>query len=318
MSAKHFKRVLVTGVSGQVGGTVVPRLVASGYHVIATEMRAGEVAGCGAHETVVLDLSKPETVAIVLSKVKPDLVINPAAYTQVDKAESEKDVALAVNATSVGEMAAYAKSHDIPLIHFSTDYVYSGEGKQPWLETAPIAPPNYYGLSKSRGDEAVLASGCAAVILRTSWVYAVNGANFLRTMLRLAKEKTALSVVSDQWGAPTSARLLAEVTEEIMNKATGPGAAGFSDVGGVYHVAPSEFTNWYAYAYLIFSSARKLGATLAIKDLTPIASSAYPTPARRPLNSRLSTAKITALLGHNLIAWDDDVREHVKLILQQG
>lgn len=275
-------KILITGGSGQVG-----------FELIRYFCLHGEVLTPTRQE---LDLTDSEAVEVWLKHYQPDLILNAAAYTAVDKAELEPELAYRLNAELPAQLVAYATKHNILLVHYSSDYVYPGTGNEPWREDSPTGPLNVYGQSKLEGDEAIIASGCRHLIFRTSWVYSAHGNNFMKTMLRLAKERTSLNVVADQVGAPTPARLIALITFMAVERKI---------AGGIYHLAPRGETSWYGFAQEIFSQARQTGESLAIapEGDQPILTSDYPTPAKRPLNSRLDLHKLENALGTDLPDW---------------
>ena len=247
------------------------------------------------------DFTKPDQVVACLEKLAPKFVVNAAAYTAVDLAEKERDLAFQVNAHSVGRIARYCAEHRVPLVHYSTDYVYDGTGTSPWKESDPIRPQNAYGESKAEGEKAVRESGAPHLILRTSWVYHSTGKNFVQTMLRLGAERETLSVVGDQVGSPTSARAIAEATLKLID-------SGKSE-WGTYNLAGSGFTSWHGFALKIFELAREMGFPLKVGEVKDIPSSAYPTPAKRPLNSRLNQEKLLSAFGVQLPPWERSLRD---------
>ncbi|MBV1777426.1 dTDP-4-dehydrorhamnose reductase [Burkholderiaceae bacterium DAT-1] len=282
-----MKTILLTGSHGQVGYELKRSLQGLG-RVIAPTRDA-------------LDLSSESSIQSCLSNYSPDLIINPAAFTAVDAAENQHDEAYAINARAPALFADYAARWKIPLIHYSTDYVYSGDGDQPWREDAPCVPQNVYGASKLAGEEAIRASGCAHLILRTSWVYGSRGKNFLLTMLRLGKERSQLSIIDDQFGAPTWCRTLADLTCHII--ASQP---DWQAVTGTYHLANSGVTTWYGFAEAIFRIASEAG--VAAPELIAIPASQYPLPAKRPHNSRLNLDKFTHTFGLTPPDWQAALR----------
>ncbi len=286
--------ILVTGSNGQVGRELTLAL-APLSQVVALD-RAG------------FDLSDPERIADALARVAPDLIVNAAAYTAVDKAESEPDLVFAINAQGPGLLAQLAQARGIPLIHYSSDYVFAGDGTAPYREDDPKGPVSVYGASKLAGEEAIRAATPRHVILRTSWVFAAHGQNFLRTMLNLAATRDSLNIVADQIGAPTSAALIARVTAELVQKLLAD-QAGFAY--GTYHLAAAGQTSWHGYAAFLIGQARQMGfaVKLADKAIKPIPASANPTPAARPANSRLDTAKLQSALAHALPRWEDGVMD---------
>lgn len=229
----------------------------------------------------------PNTVLKSLEQYKPTVVINAAAYTQVDKAESEQAAARTINAETPGAIAKWCKQHDAVLIHYSTDYVFDGSGSKPWVETDQPNPINFYGLSKWEGEKAIQASNCKHYIFRVSWIYSPWGNNFKKTILRLAQEREELKIVADQWGAPTRAEDIATETKKVVEKYF----MGKPQDFGLYHWRFSDYTTWHQFAINIVQEARSEGVTLKIQNIMPIPTDAYPTPAKRPKNSRLGTIR---------------------------
>lgn len=282
-------KILVTGGSGQVGFELIRSLSVFG-HVLAPSRDE-------------LDLEDKNEVAEYLATHQPQLIANAAAYTAVDKAESEPEKADKLNHLLPKQLAEYCLDNRAALIHFSSDYVYPGSGEQPYTEDSKTEPLSEYGRSKWAGDRAVIGSSCSHVILRTSWVYSARGNNFMKTMLRLAAEKEQLSIVSDQVGAPTPARLLAEVSAQLIKPLLS------HEIQGVFHVAPRGETSWFGFAEAIFSKAATQGAEIKVKQVDGIPTSEYLTPAKRPLNSRLTVNKVEQALGLRMPNWED-VLEH--------
>ena len=282
-------RILLTGKGGQVGHEL--------RHALAP---IAEVIAVGTHDC---DFTDADAIEALVSRVKPHVIINPAAYTAVDKAESEPDRAAAINATAPGVLAKQAQRLDALLIHYSTDYVFDGTQSTPYTEVDRTNPQSVYGATKLAGETAIQQQGARHLILRTSWVYGLHGQNFPKTMLRLAAERETLNVVADQWGAPTSASLLANVTAQLL---TQPITAAQS---GVYHVSASGGTNWHAYACRVIERARALGWPLKVpaQALNAITTSAYPTPAKRPSSGCLNTTKFQETFGIHLPSWDSEV-----------
>jgi len=290
-----MKKILVTGKNGQVGWEL-QRTLASLGQVIAVDVEE-------------MDLSKPDSIRNKVREIAPHIIVNPAAHTAVDKAESEPDLAMAINGTAAGVFAEEAKRLDALLVHYSTDYVFDGTKTSPYVETDHPNPQSVYGKTKLAGEQAIQAVGGKHIILRTSWVYGVHGGNFIKTILRLAKERSELRIVADQYGAPTWARLLAESTAKIIPQFT-------EDTSGVYHLTPSGRTNWHEFAEAIVRLARQYDDALKDKSLTihPIATHEYPVPAKRPANSSLATNKIHKTFGLELPQWEEDVAECVRLL----
>lgn len=283
--------ILIFGANGQVGGalarTLGPDAVALG--------REGA------------DLSRPETLPSVLDRHRPQIVINAAAHTYVDKAESERELAFALNAQAPGVMTRWCRDHGVPFVHYSTDYVFDGTGDIPWTEENAPHPLNVYGESKRAGEEAVREAGGAFLIFRTTWVYDARGKNFLTTMLRLGREKEELRVVADQQGAPTYAPHLAEATLEALAHAR----ALPSFPSGIYHLCHADETSWYGFAEAIFDAARA-HESLAVRRVIPITTLEFPTPACRPLNSRLNCDKAARVLSVRLPSWQEGLAACMK------
>ncbi|MFN7726897.1 MAG: dTDP-4-dehydrorhamnose reductase [Rubrivivax sp.] len=288
-------KILLMGKNGQVGWELQRSLAPLG------ELVALDFDTPGPWQA---DFSKPEGLAAVVQAVQPQVIVNAAAHTAVDKAESEPDVVRAVNATAPGVLAREARALGALLVQYSTDYVFDGSGDQPRDETAPTGPLSVYGRTKLEGEQLIQASGCAHLIFRTSWVYAARGGNFAKTMLRLASERDALNVIADQIGAPTGADLLADITAQAL-----PRALANPALQGLYHCVASGETHWHGYASHVIEFARAAGQPIrvAADAVKPIPTSAYPTPAQRPLNSRLSTAKLQRAFGLHLPHWQQGV-----------
>jgi dTDP-4-dehydrorhamnose reductase len=259
---------------------------------------------------------RPADVAALARDARPDVIVNAAAYTAVDRAETEADLARVVNAETVARLADEARRRGAVLVHYSTDYVFDGTKAGAYVEDDEPAPLSAYGRTKLAGERAVAESGCRHWIFRTSWVYAARGHNFVRTMLKLARERDELKVVDDQFGAPTPAALIADVTTAFVRRL---GAGQAPDLG-TYHLAPGGTTTWCGFARLILATARDLGLPLRCppERVAAITTAEYPLPARRPLNSRLCTAKLEAALGERLPAWQDGVPPVVAAIVGEG
>lgn len=286
-------KILLLGKNGQVGWELQRSLAPLGELTALDRSGSGEYCG---------DLTDIKGLRETLSSMQPDVIVNAAAYTAVDKAESEPELARRINADVVKVLAESAAAAGSWLIHYSTDYVFNGEGEQPWQENSSTQPLNVYGQTKLEGEEAIQASGCKHLIFRTSWVYAARGNNFAKTMLRLAKEREQLNVINDQFGAPTSAELIADVTAHAFKY-----AQSHPDASGLYHLAATGEVSWHGFASLVIEQAREAGQRLAVKEIGAIPTSAYPTPARRPLNSRLDCRKLHGTFGLTLPGWQSGV-----------
>ncbi|WP_029148923.1 dTDP-4-dehydrorhamnose reductase [Methylophilus sp. 5] len=289
-----MKKILLTGVSGQVGHALQQQLALTAAH-------GWQVIACDRQQ---LDLTQPEQIRRVVREVKPDLIINPAAYTAVDKAESEREMAYAINATAPHILAEEAAKLNAALIHFSTDYVYDGTKLSAYVETDSANPVSVYGASKLAGEEAIRQVGLPHLILRTSWVYGSYGNNFLKTIIRLAQAREMLRIVADQHGAPTSAISIAQAVTELVTVWQPESEAQT----GVYHLVNAGETSWFGFASEIVTQYQALATVrgwpdLAVKEIQPIATAEYPTPAKRPANSILSTAKLGQHFGVRLPEW---------------
>ncbi|MCA6107128.1 dTDP-4-dehydrorhamnose reductase [Bradyrhizobium cenepequi] len=284
-------RILLTGTNGQVGGALQPLLAKHG--TIIAPLRAE------------FDLSKPETLAERLDSFRPDLIINPAAYTAVDRAEDERELAFLVNAKAPETIAKWAAQHRVPLVHFSTDYVFDGSGDEPWREDSPTNPLSVYGASKLAGDTAIQAAGGLHLIARTSWIYAAKGANFLRTIARLAGERKELRIVADQIGAPTTASAIADAIVGIMLPNVLDLNALFVRSGGVVNLVCAGETSWHGFASAIVAGLRSRRVELAAETIVPIATADFPTKAKRPGNSRLDLSRLKNQFGVTTPAWQD-------------
>ena len=289
-------KLLLFGKNGQLGSELQCVLAPLGELTALNKVSSDY---CG-------DLSNLDGIARSIAAVKPDIIINAAAYTTVDKAESEQELAGQINADAPEVMAVEAKRFGAKLIHYSTDYVFDGGGNRPYKETDATHPINVYGQTKKAGEDAIIASGCEHLILRTSWVYGVVGRNFVKTIIDLAGARETLNVVNDQIGAPTGAALLAECTAKII--------AQKSWVSGLFHLTASGETSWYDFARLIGETARGCGAALKRSPggIKPISSKDYPVPAKRPLNSRLDTSKFQETFGITLPPWQNGVTAMLK------
>jgi dTDP-4-dehydrorhamnose reductase len=296
-------RIVVTGVGGQVGAALVPRL-----------QRFGTVIPI---DVDTLDFGRPDGLADALDGLAPELIINPAAYTAVDKAEDEPDVAMAVNATAPGIMARWAAARGVPFIHFSTDYVFSGAGERPWREDDVPAPLSAYGATKLAGDNAIGAAGGCSLILRTSWVYAAQGKNFLRTIARLARERPQLRIVADQVGAPTTAALLADAVTAIVGGGMGSLRQRCNEANGLVHITASGETSWHGFACAIVEGLRARGIALAVEQVVPIGTGEYPTRAKRPGNSRLDLGRLHRVFGITPMPWQAALAAELDQLAQE-
>jgi dTDP-4-dehydrorhamnose reductase len=297
-------KILLLGKNGQVGWELQRSLAPLGQ-VLALDRHSTDFCG---------DLSQPERLAQTVHDWRPDVIVNAAAHTAVDKAESEPDLARSLNATAPAALAQAAAAIGAWLVHYSTDYVFNGQGEQAWRESDATGPLSVYGQTKLEGEQAIVASGCKHLIFRTSWVYAARGGNFAKTMLRLAGERERLTVIDDQHGAPTGADLIADVTAHALVHAMIDPAAGLS---GIYHLVAAGETSWHGYASHVIAQARQIQPVLALKvtDIAPVPTSAFPTPAKRPLNSRLSTRKLQQAFGLVLPPWQQGVNRMLAEIL---
>ncbi|MBA3624416.1 MAG: dTDP-4-dehydrorhamnose reductase [Methylibium sp.] len=287
-------KILLLGKNGQVGWELQRALGVLG-ELVALDFDSTELSA---------DFSRPESLSATVRAVRPDVIVNAAAHTAVDKAESEADLARTINAAAPAVLAREAAALGAWLVHYSTDYVFDGSGSSPRAEDARTGPLGVYGRTKLEGEQAIRASGCRHLILRTSWVYAARGGNFAKTMLRLAAERERLTVIDDQIGAPTGADLLADITAHALRA-----LPERPELAGTYHAVASGETSWHGYARLVIEWARAHGRAIKVAPaaIEPVATSAFPTPAQRPLNSRLDTRKLQAAFGLRLPAWQQGV-----------
>jgi dTDP-4-dehydrorhamnose reductase len=301
-------KIVLLGKNGQLGWELQRALAPLG-ELVALDRASVEIAG----QVVCGDLNRLDSLRTSLLALRPDVIVNAAAYTAVDKAESDGDIARRINAQAPGVMAEVAASLGATLIHYSSDYVFDGSGDTPRAEDAATGPSSVYGATKLDGELAIRASGCRHLILRTSWVYAARGGNFARTMLRLAGEREALNVVDDQIGAPTGAELIADVSVHCLRS-----LQSRSELGGTYHLAAAGATSWYAYACHVIAWARAHGQAIKVapEAIRPLLSSAYPTPARRPLNSRLDCSRLQENFGLYLPPWQTGVERMLDEVLR--
>lgn len=282
--------ILLLGKNGQVGWELQRSLSV-----------LGPVTALGHDEA---DFTQPQAVAQAVRALRPQVIVNAAAHTAVDKAESEPEIARLLNATTPGVLAEEAARLGAWLVHYSTDYVFDGSGTRPWVETDAPAPLSVYGATKLEGEQHIQQTGCRHLILRTSWVYAARGGNFAKTMLRLAAERDELKVINDQTGSPTGADLLADVTAHAVRA-----AQANPSLAGLYHLVADGETSWYDYARYVIEWARKQGHTVRVQpeNILAVPTTEYPTPARRPLNSRLATDKLKQAFGLTLPHWQQGV-----------
>ena len=294
--------ILLFGKSGQVGWELQRSLSVLG-HVTALDFDSQDHCG---------DFSNPDGIAQAVRALNPDVIVNAAAHTAVDKAESEPELAQLLNATTPGVLAEEAARLNAWLVHYSTDYVFDGSGSRPWVETDRPAPLSVYGRTKWEGEQRIQQSGAKHLILRTSWVYAARGGNFAKTMLRLAQERERLTVIDDQWGAPTGADLLADVTAHAIRH-----LQARPQDGGLYHCVAAGETNWNLYAKEVLAQAAIAQPAIKLKatEVAPVPTSAFPTPAARPHNSRLDTARLRNTFGLTLPPWQQGVARMLREIL---
>jgi len=279
-------KILLLGKTGQVG-----------FELHRTLSALGAITAPGREQ---LDLTNEQAVTNYLAQTQPNLIVNAAAYTAVDAAEENRQTAQRLNAGLPKQLAAYAKANNARLVHYSSDYVYPGTGSEAWQETSPTGPLSVYGQTKLEGDEAIEQSGADHLIFRTSWVYSARGNNFMKTMLRLAKSKPKLTIIADQIGSPTPARLIAQVTTLAIHSQLKK---------GLYHLAPRGETSWHGFALEIFSQARQAGEQLSMgpENAHAIPTRDYPTPAKRPLNSRMALNKLERALNIQLPDWQSQL-----------
>ena len=284
-------KILLLGKNGQVGWELQRALAPLG-DVVALDFDSPA--------PLTADFSQPESLAATVRAVAPHIIVNAAAHTAVAKAESEPDFARALNATSPAVLAREAAALGAVLMHYSTDYVFDGSGTTPWLETSATGPLSVYGATKLEGEEAIRASGCKHLIFRTSWVYAARGGNFAKTMLKLAKERERLTVIDDQIGSPTGADLLADLTAYALRS-----ALARPELAGTYHAVAQGETSWHGYARHVIEFARAAGQPIKVapEAIVAVPTNAFPTPARRPGNSRMNTRKLRDAFDLNLPAW---------------
>ncbi|MCO8074277.1 dTDP-4-dehydrorhamnose reductase [Acinetobacter lwoffii] len=296
-------KILLLGKNGQVGWELQRSLAPLGEVISLDRNGLSQWSG---------DLSNPDLIYQAILQIVPDVVVNASAYTAVDLAETEQDMANLVNHVAVGKIAEACAHIKALLVHYSTDYVFDGEGVSAFNEADALKPLNIYGKTKALGEQAIQNARCDYLIFRTSWVFARKGKNFLKTMLTLAQQRKELSIINDQIGAPTSAELIADVSAHAI-------VHTLQDQTkiGIYHLVASGETSWFEYANYIFEQAKSLGVNLAIQQVNPIQTTAYPTPAQRPLNSRLNNQKIQHAFQIYLPDWKVHVQRTVTEVLQK-
>ncbi|MCG2631511.1 dTDP-4-dehydrorhamnose reductase [Bradyrhizobium sp. WYCCWR 13023] len=282
-------KILLTGTAGQVGGALLPLLHGRADIVAPTREE--------------FDFSRPGELASKLDMIKPDLIINPAAYTAVDRAEDERELAFRINAESPRAIARWAAPRGVPLVHFSTDYVFDGFGDRPWREDSTPGPLSVYGQSKLAGDQAIAEAGALYVIARTSWVYAATGTNFLKTIVRLAGEREQLRIVADQIGAPTTANAISQSVVAMLPTNGDDLRKTFERRGGVVNLVCTGETSWHGFATAIVSGLQARGAKFAVKEIIPIPSDQFPVKAKRPFNSRLDLTRLRERFGITPPSW---------------
>jgi len=295
-------KILLLGKNGQVGWELQRSLAPLG-EVLALDRHSAPWCG---------DLSQPERLAQTVRDYRPDVIVNAAAHTAVDKAESEPELARCLNATAPEALAKAAAEVGAWLVHYSTDYVFNGHGDQPWQEESVTGPLSVYGQTKLEGEQAIAAACAKHLIFRTSWVYAARGGNFAKTMLRLAGERERLTVIDDQKGAPTGADVIADVTAHAIRSVLQQ-----ADLAGIYHLVAAGETTWHGYASHVIAKARQIkpDSALRVNVIAPVPTASFPTPAQRPLNSRLSTHKLQQAFGLVLPPWQQGVDRMLAEIL---
>lgn len=302
-------RILLLGAQGQVGWELRRSLRPLGEVIPAARSpQPGDRTA---------DLADHNALAALVREVRPAVIVNAAAYTLVDQAEREPAAAMAINAEAPGVLQTAANAVGAALVHFSTDYVFDGSGNAPWKETDPTGPLGVYGASKLAGERAVAEAGGPHIILRTSWVYGIHGANFVKKIIALARDREQLRIVADQQGAPTTARFLADATAQILAQAQGDFAGLLAQRGGVYHVSCAGATTWHGFTEAIVARARRAGMALKVGAIEPIPSSAFPTPARRPLNSRLCCRRLEDAFHLFAPSWEEALDDTLPLLLKQ-
>jgi len=299
-----MRKILLFGKNGQVGWELQRSLAPLG-DLVALDADSKEMCG---------SFTDLDGLAHTVKKIQPDVIVNAAAHTAVDKAESEPDLVRTLNALAPEVLAREAKDSNAWLIHYSTDYVFDGSGEKPWKETDPVAPLNVYGKTKLEGEKLIQQSGCRHLIFRTSWVYGARGGNFAKTMLRLARERDSLSVIDDQIGAPTGADLLADISAHAIRMVQQK-----PELSGLYHLVAGGETSWHGYASFVIGHARRTGVDIKVSPdaIKPVPTSAFPTPARRPHNSRMDTTKLQHAFDLQLPLWQNGVARMLEEILEK-
>ena len=285
-------KILLLGKNGQVGWELRRSLAPLGTVISVDRTQA--------------DMAKPESLRALVASISPDCIVNAAAYTAVDKAENDIESATIINADSVKVLAEEALKINAWLIHYSTDYVFDGNKKEPYIESDPVNPLSVYGQSKLQGEQYIHYSGCKHLIFRTSWVFSAHGSNFVKSMLQLAKERESLNIVADQFGAPTSAELIADITSLCINQIVSKGEEFSKEKSGIYHLVSSGEATWHSFAQYIIGQALDMGENLKTlpNAVLPISTVEYPVPATRPKNSRLSTVKLQDTFSLHLPQWE--------------
>ncbi|GAB4405133.1 MAG: dTDP-4-dehydrorhamnose reductase [Rhodoferax sp.] len=299
-------KILLLGKNGQVGWELQRSLAPLG-ELIALDRHSSDLCG---------DISKLSDLADTVRTVAPDVIVNAAAHTAVDKAEAEPELARTLNTLAPQVLAQESARLGAWLVHYSTDYVFDGSGEQPWHESDPTGPLSVYGATKLEGERLIAAHNPKHLVFRTSWVYAARGGNFAKTMLRLAQERERLTVINDQFGAPTGAELIADVSAHVIRHVLRAGPDGAA-LAGLYHLAASGCTTWFEYAKHVLAQAKQAQSAIELKatEIAPVPTSAFPTPARRPHNSRLDTRKLQATFGLSLPPWQLGVNRMLAEIL---
>ncbi len=295
-------KILLFGKNGQVGWELQRSLSFLG-ELVALDSHSENLCG---------DFTDLVGISETVRQVAPDIIVNAAAHTAVDRAESEPDLARTINAAAPAVLAEETRRLNAWLVHYSTDYVFDGSGSQPWVESDPTGPLNVYGKTKLEGEQSIVQSGCRHLIFRTSWVYAARGGNFAKTMLRLAQERETLKIIDDQTGSPTGAALLADVTAHALRM-----ARHNSDISGLYHLVAGGEVTWHGYANFVIDFARQKGITLKAQTIEAVPTSAFPTPARRPSNSRMNTKKLQAAFDLHLPDWQTGVERMLTEVLEK-